>query len=269
MKKAISLAAAAAIALGQAASTGLFTATAADSTEFPYKIEGEDLEGATLWTSIYENKIPNYSGEGFTYLTGGDISFTIDVPADGMYSITVRGAQILDKGGRYQTVAVNGSEYHTTVPYADEWTDFDFGMVRLNKGENTISFTNKYGYMAIDYVTVSEAEFPDLSLATDEACDPDATPEAKALLKYLKSVYGKNIISGQQQIYGGGNSVSTSIRYDSNSNKCVDSDGTEYVIDEESWDTDEQGNKFPWHCTGPDGQVYTYSTQNRNYTYND
>ena len=64
MKKAISLAAAAAIALGQAASTGLFTATAADSTEFPYKIEGEDLEGATLWTSIYENKIPNYSGEG-------------------------------------------------------------------------------------------------------------------------------------------------------------------------------------------------------------
>lgn len=269
MKKAISLAAAAAIALGQAASTGLFTATAADSTEFPYKIEGEDLEGATLWTSIYENKIPNYSGEGFTYLTGGDISFTIDVPADGMYSITVRGAQILDKGGRYQTVAVNGSEYHTTVPYADEWTDFDFGMVRLNKGENTISFTNKYGYMAIDYVTVSEAEFPDLSIATDEACDPDATPEAKALLKYLKSVYGKNIISGQQQIYGGGNSVSTSIRYDSNSNKCVDSDGTEYVIDEESWDTDEQGNKFPWHCTGPDGQVYTYSTQNRNYTYND
>ena len=218
MKKAISLAAAAAIALGQAASTGLFTATAADSTEFPYKIEGEDLEGATLWTSISENKIPNYSGEGFTYLTGGDISFTIDVPADGMYSITVRGAQILDKGGRYQTVAVNGSEYHTTVPYADEWTDFDFGMVRLNKGENTISFTNKYGYMAIDYVTVSEAEFPDLSLATDESCDPDATPETKALLKYLKSVYGKNIISGQQQIYGGGNSVSTSIRYDSNSN---------------------------------------------------
>ena len=88
-------------------------------------------------------------------------------------------------------------------------------------------------------------------------------------MKYLKSVYGKNILSGQQEIYGGGHGVDTTIRYDANANKCVDSDGVEYVIDEESWDKTESGEKFPWHCTGPDGQVYTYSTQNRNYSYND
>lgn len=268
MKKAISLAASAVLALTQAASTGLFTATAADKTSFPYTIEGENLEGAELWTKIYQTEVPGYTGEGFTYLTGGNLGFSIEVPADGMYSIMVRGAQILDQGGRYQTVAVNGSEYHTTVPYADKWTDFDFGMVRLNKGENTIEFLNKYGYMAIDNVTVSEAEFPDLSKASAETCDPDATAETKALMSYLKSVYGKNILSGQQQIYGGGNTISTSIRYDAGADKCVDEKGVEYVIDQESWDKDEQGNKFPWHCTGPDGQVYTYSTQNRNYTYN-
>lgn len=268
MKKAISLAASAVLALTQAASTGLFTATAADKTSFPYTIEGENLEGAELWTKIYQTEVPGYTGEGFTYLTGGNLGFSIEVPADGMYSIMVRGAQILDQGGRYQTVAVNGSEYHTTVPYADKWTDFDFGMVRLNKGENTIEFLNKYGYMAIDNVTVSEAEFPDLSKASAETCDPDATAETKALMSYLKSVYGKNILSGQQQIYGGGNTISTSIRYDASADKCVDEKGVEYVIDQESWDKDEQGNKFPWHCTGPDGQVYTYSTQNRNYTYN-
>lgn len=268
MKKAISLAASAVLALTQAASTGLFTATAADKTAFPYTIEGENLEGAELWTKIYQTEVPGYTGEGFTYLTGGNLGFSIEVPADGMYSIKVRGAQILDQGGRYQTVAVNGSEYHTTVPYADKWTDFDFGMVRLNKGENTIEFLNKYGYMAIDNVTVSEAVFPDLSKASAETCDPDATAETKALMSYLKSVYGKNILSGQQQIYGGGNSISTSIRYDASADKCVDEKGVEYVIDQESWDKDEQGNKFPWHCTGPDGQVYTYSTQNRNYTYN-
>ncbi len=88
-------------------------------------------------------------------------------------------------------------------------------------------------------------------------------------MKYLKSVYGKHILSGQQEIYGGGHAVETTIRYDANANKCVDQKGVEYVIDEESWDKTEQGEKFPWHCTGPDGQVYTYSTQNRNYTYND
>ena len=69
------------------------------------KIEGENLEGSDqLWTSIYQTEIPGYSGEGFAYLTAGALSFTVDVPADGMYAITVRGAQILDQDGRYQTV---------------------------------------------------------------------------------------------------------------------------------------------------------------------
>lgn len=241
--------------------------TAADTAE-PFRIEGEALTGADTWTSIYETQIPGYSGEGFAYLTNAALSFSMDVPEDGMYTVKVRGAQILDEGGRYQTVEVNGSEYHTTVPYADKWTDFDFGMVRLNKGENTISFLNKYGYMAIDSVTVSAAEFPDLTTADAVPCDPDATPEAKALMSYLHSVYGKQILSGQQQIYGGGNEIQTTIRYDEAADACVDSDGNSYVIDRDSKDTDDQGKTFYWHCTGADGQVYTYSTQNRNYTYN-
>ena len=241
--------------------------TAADTAE-PLRIEGEDMEGASLWTSIYENQIPGYSGEGFFYLTSDPGTITMTVPEDGMYQIIVRGAQILDQAGRYQTVEVNGSEYHTTVPYADKWMDFDFGMVRLNKGENTIKFVSKYGYMAIDYVTVSPAVFPDLSKATAETCDKDATPETKALMAYLQSVYGKQMLSGQQQIYGGGNTVQTTIRYDASTDICKDSDGVEYVIDRDSKDKDEQGNEFYWHCTGPDGQVYTYSTQNHNYTYN-
>ena len=241
--------------------------TAADTAE-PLRIEGEDMEGASLWTSIYENQIPGYSGEGFFYLTSDPGTITMTVPEDGMYQIIVHGAQILNQEGRYQTVEVNGSEYHTTVPYTDKWTDFDFGMVRLNKGENTIKFVSKYGYMAIDYVTISPAVFPDLSKATAETCDKDATPETKALMAYLQSVYGKQMLSGQQQIYGGGNTVQTTIRYDASTDTCKDSDGVEYVIDRDSKDKDEQGNEFYWHCTGPDGQVYTYSTQNHNYTYN-
>ncbi len=244
--------------------------SAADTavTSFPYTIEGEDLEGADLWTSIYQTEIPGYSGKGFWYLTASPASFEVTVPEDGMYQITVHGAQILDKGARQQAVKVNGVKYLTQAAYSDKWTDYDFGMVRMNKGVNTIEFISEYGYMAVDTVTVSEADFPDLKKATDETCDAKATPETKALMKYLKSVYGENILSGQQQIYGGGNQVQTTIRYDENADKCVDQDGKEYAIDKESYDKDEQGHKFPWHCTGEDGQVYTYSTQNRNYTYN-
>ena len=239
--------------------------TAADTA---FKIEGEKLEGADLWTDIYQQEIPGYSGDGFTYLTNAALSFTFDAPADGMYQVTVRGAQILNEEGRYQTLEVNGSKYHTTVPYTDKWMDFDFGMVRLNKGENTLSFLNEYGYMVIDYVTVTEGEFPDMSVADAVPCDAKATPETKALMAYLHSVYGKNILSGQQQIYGGGNQVQTTIRYDAATDTCKDEDGNVYEIDRDSKDKDEQGNEFYWHCTGADGQVYTYSSQNRNYTYN-
>ena len=240
----------------------------AADTVFPFVIEGEKMEGADLWTSIYQTEIPGYSGDGFWYLTASPASFEVTVPEDAMYQLTVHGAQILNEGARQQAVKVNGVKYLTQAAYSEKWTDYDFGMIRLNKGVNTIEFISEYGYMAVDYVTVAEADFPDLSKATSETCDPKATPEAKAVMKYLHSVYGNNILSGQQQIYGGGNQVQTTIRYDENADKCTDENGVEYTIDKESYDKDEQGHKFPWHCTGPDGQVYTYSTQNRNYTYN-
>ncbi|HAG14269.1 MAG TPA: beta-mannosidase [Ruminococcus sp.] len=231
-------------------------------------IEGESMEGADLWTSIYQTELPGYSGDGFAYLTASPMSFKVTVPDDGLYSVNVRGAQILNQEGRMQTVKVNGSKYTKVIPYVDKWTDLSFGLVRLNKGENEIEFISEYGYMAIDTVTIAEAEFPDLSVADAATCDPDATPETKALMQYLHSVYGKHILSGQQQIYGGGNSVSTTIRYDAASDSCVDSDGKTYTIDRDSKDTDKDGNLFYWHCSDENGQVYTYDTQNRNYGYN-
>ena len=271
LKKALALAAAGVMTAVQFGSSGMFTIAAGEeaATSFPYVIEGENMKGADLWTAIYQTEIPGYSGEGFYYLTAQPASFEVTVPEDGMYSIVVRGAQILNKEGRQQAVKINGVKYLTQAAYSDKWVDYDFGMVRMNKGVNTIEFISEYGYMAIDKVTVDNAKFPDLSKASGTTVDADATPETKALMAYLKSVYGKNILSGQQEIYGGGHSIQTTIRYDANSNKCVDSDGVEYAIDEDSWDKTEQGEKFPWHCQGADGQVYTYSTQNRNYTYND
>lgn len=243
------------------------TVTAADTT-FPFVIEGEKMEGATLWTSIYETKVPDYSGEGFTYLTNGELSFNVTVPEDAMYQINVRGVQILNKDEpRMQTVSINGVEYSKDVAYCDKWTDIDFGIVRLKKGENVIAFINKYGYMAIDTVTVKKADFPDVSAtASAVPCDPDATAETKALMKYLQSVYGKHTISGQQEIYGSGHSIDTTIRYDAIQDKCVDSDGKEYVIDRDSEATDKDGNKFYWHCSD-DKRTYTYNEQNRNYKY--
>ena len=273
IKKRFALAAAGLIAAVQCGSTGLFTSVAAGeataATKFPYVIEGESMKGADLWTKIYQTEIPGYSGEGFFYLTAQPASFEVNVPEDGMYSIVVHGAQILNKEGRQQAVKINGVKYTTQAAYSDKWTDYDFGMVRMNKGVNTIEFISEYGYMAIDKVTVSNAVFPDLSKASGTTVDKDATPETKALMAYLKSVYGKNILSGQQEIYGGGHSVNTTIKYDAAKNKCIDQDGKEYTFDPADVSTADDGSKFVWKCFDEEGQQYNYQTQNRNYTLND
>ena len=143
LKKTLALTAAGVMAAVQCSSAGLFTSIAAGeaaATSFPYVIEGEDMEGATTWTSIYENQLPGYSGEGFWYLTASPASFEVTVPEDGMYSIVVHGAQILNEEGRQQAVKINGIKYTTVAAYSNEWTDYNFGVVRLNKGVNEIEF---------------------------------------------------------------------------------------------------------------------------------
>ena len=175
LKKSLALAAAGVMAAVQCSSLSFFNSFAAGeasaATKFPYTIEGEDMEGAELWTSIYQTEIPGYSGKGFYYLTAKPGSFEVNVPEDGMYSIVVHGAQILNKEGRQQAIKINGVKYTTHAAYSDKWIDYDFGMVRMNKGVNTIEFINEYGYMAIDTVTVDHASFPDLSKASDTPVD--------------------------------------------------------------------------------------------------
>ncbi|MEE5993465.1 MAG: glycosyl hydrolase [Oscillospiraceae bacterium] len=232
-------------------------------------IEAETLKGVDqVWTSIYENQIPDYSGEGFAYLTSNPISFKVEVEEEGMYRIDVRAAQILDQNGRQQTISINGVDYTYNMPYLDKWTDVNFGVFRLKAGVNEIVFKPIYGYGAYDTITVEKAVLPTLT-GDSVPCDPKATDETKALMKYLSSVYGKKILTGQQEIYGGGHGVQTSIRYDAQNDQCIDENGKVYTIIEGDYGEDDQGNKFPWHCTDETGIDYVYNTQNRCYGYND
>ena len=159
----------------------------AEFTEFPFTIEAEDCEGVgEPWTTIYEKKIKGmFSGKGFAYLTNAPFSFNLTVPEDGMYQFNAKVAQILDEGGRLQTISVNGIDFQYTVPYYDTWTDFDFGIHRLNKGTNKIAFKPIYGYAVFDTITVSEAKFPDFSKIDTTLSDPKATKEAQENYKII------------------------------------------------------------------------------------
>lgn len=233
-----------------------------------FESEAENLqEGVQLWTKIYETECPGYSGDGFIYITGDSVSFEVEAPEDGMYNINLRYIQILGAPEpRLQTISVNGSEYSNNMPSASEWTDSTFAIVRLNKGTNKFSILNKYGYMAVDKLSIEKAVFPELKVSP-VLSDKKATKETQGLMNYLCDMYGNNIISGQQTIYGGGHTMTTTIRYDSASDSCVDDKGNKYAFDEADKATADDGSTFVWKCVGDDGQVYSYNQQNRNYTY--
>ncbi|MCM1227134.1 MAG: dockerin type I domain-containing protein [Clostridium sp.] len=244
--------------------------TAADTdgeSDVIFESEAEKLqEGVQVWTSIYENQIPGYSGEGFIYITGDSVKFEVEAPEDGMYQLNVKYAQILSEDGRLQTIAVNGSEYSSVLPYSNEWKDYNFGMFRLKKGTNNFEIMNKYGYAAFDTITIKKADFPELKVSP-VLSDKKATKETQGLMNYLCDMYGSSIISGQQTIYGGGHTMTTTIRYDVASDSCVDDKGNKYAFDEADKAIADDGSTFVWKCVGNDGQVYSYNQQNRNYTY--
>ncbi len=230
--------------------------------------EAEELEPTNVWTSIYDTQLPGYSGEGFVYHTNSTISMEIEVEESGMYEISCRYAQILSQEGRVGTVAVNGSKYQRTLPYADAWTDYSFGKFRLNAGVNTVEFVPEYGYAAYDTITIEKAEMPEL-VGNSVPCDPDATPETKALMRYLASVYGDHILSGQQEIYGGGSESLHqsfhSLTLDTAAKQLTDSSGNVYTYDEADISTADDGSTFVWKCYDESGKKYEYDSSKRTY----
>ena len=205
---------AAALCLGMAQAVPAAVVSAADPL---FSSECEDLtlsNDATVATEVYGKAYPGYTGDGFVWVTNaGTMSFTIDAPETGMYRLMTRCIMYLGDTSndiREAQVTVTRSDDSTAtktvkIAHTDDWNDFNWGDLKLTKGENTITFGGGWGYCLYDNMTLTQTPKPEYEKATDTPVDPKATKETKALMSYLKSVYGSHIISGQQEIYGGGN----------------------------------------------------------------
>lgn len=197
---------------------------AGETAKLVFSSECEDLEladGATVATKVYNDEYPGFTGDGFVWVAGsGTMSFTVDAPETGMYRLVTKSIMYLGNDGEIREGKVSveradGTKWEKIVkiPHTDDWSEFSFGDVKLTKGENKITFGGGWGYCLYDSVTLAQTPPPDYSLATDTLIDSKATDETKALMKYLKSVYGSHIISGQQEIYGGGNDGDSELEF--------------------------------------------------------
>lgn len=179
----------------------------------PVNVEAEACNlsnGATVTTNVYGTEYPGYSGDGFVWASNaGTITLEVTVPKNAMYELSTRCWMYLGNQGesRLQTISINGVQYgNFYIPNKGGWIDYSFGYYYLEAGTTKIEIgsSGSWGFILYDKISFDYADMPDLKI-DPATCDVNATPETKSLKSYLTSVYGNHIISGQQEIYGGGN----------------------------------------------------------------
>ncbi len=177
------------------------TATVAAVTRPTIHLEAADAkrEGAvTLATTR-----PGYTGAGYVtgfQNTGDQVVFTIPNATPGLYDIKIRFSS--PNGPKGYTVVVNGASSSGMFPATDNktWATQDAGKVQLQAGVNTVTIQRGWGYFDINSVDlVPAAPDPRPLPVSAKLSDPQATPQARALMQFLVSHYGRVTLSGQHE----------------------------------------------------------------------
>ncbi|KAI1171894.1 carbohydrate-binding module family 35 [Nemania sp. FL0916] len=159
-----------------------------------------EAEDAVLSGVAVDTAQAGYSGAG--YVGGFDeaadnITFTVTSDSTRLYDLSIRYAGIY--GAKVTTVVLNGGA-RTDVSLAEtsEFATVEGGQLLLNEGENTIEILDNWGWYLIDYISVTPSAPRAPHSVTPTLSNPNADAGATALYQYLTSIYGKNILSGQQ-----------------------------------------------------------------------
>ncbi len=166
-----------------------------------YEFEDGTVTGAKSMSQTREGKDITHSGSGFIFLenAGEEASVTVNVAKTGMYNLSL--SVYAPYGSKVQNLLINGVS-QGTVAFSenDSFKDIALGMYKLNAGDNKITIQSSWGWSYIDCIKVSDGEFPELNVS-NTLSDAKATSQTQSLMNYLTDVYGKNILSGQQEIY--------------------------------------------------------------------
>ena len=193
------------------------------------------------WTQVDKDGFGNtcdmtgWSGDSYVYIDRKDAAVTVnvDIEQDGYYALNICYIQCFgtpDNPNKTQYLLVNGeSQGEVLFPFnsGDGWTELPAGYIHLNKGENTITIKSYWGYTFLDYLTITDAPAYLTQFSPAESpCNPNASPEARKLYAYMRSMYGNHVISGQQEYCGSHN-------YNSN---ALESQGlpVDYLVDNEA-----------------------------------
>ncbi|WP_405785893.1 glycosyl hydrolase [Streptomyces sp. NBC_00138] len=158
-------------------------------------------EDGTLHGVVVATDEPGYQGTGYVegFDDGAD-SVTISVPNSpgGLFALSVRYRSPF--GEKKASLLVNGSGIgEVDLPGTDSgFADAQAGKVLLTAGANTVTVQSDWGWYGIDSISLAPVPPRAPHAVTGALTDPRATPQARSLMSYLTSQYGRNLLSGQQ-----------------------------------------------------------------------
>ncbi|KAF6824971.1 mannan endo-1,4-beta-mannosidase [Colletotrichum plurivorum] len=164
-----------------------------------YEAEDGVLSGTTVDTAQ-----AGFSGTG--YVTGFEddtdkLTINVDCAGEGqkLFDLKIRFAGIY--GEKRTNVVLNGGAANEVLLAAGEtWADVSAGQVLLKEGTNTIDIVKNWGWYLIDSITLTPSAPRGPHNINEGLVNANANANAKALYTYLRSIYGKNILSGQQEL---------------------------------------------------------------------
>lgn len=171
----------------------VFPVNAAD--ELRYEAEDAVLTGSL--ESISEAKASGGKVVGKFAESDDVMTFKVEIPADGTYDLIFNSMGY--GGDKTNKVSIDGEYIGTFVTKAEEYNDAVLNRVMLKAGKHEISITKSWGWIAVDYLEIKQAEsIPDsVYQVSDVLSDSKATAETKALFSYLCDSYGKQVLAGQ------------------------------------------------------------------------
>ena len=158
-----------------------------------------EAEDAKLKGVEFSDQIKGYSGRGYVtkFLdTGDSVSFQVKVDSSGLYDLFCSYSTDTEKSNR---LIVNDSDQgNMKFPGSIKFTEIKVGKVSLKKGINDVTVLKDWGYFNLDYIRIKKAEKSIPFNISPKLNNPNPSKEAVALYAYLNDIYGKKIISGQQ-----------------------------------------------------------------------